>query len=97
MTTQNLVQEGEVDRWEQSAYALLAGKGLWSGSLSTVRAYSGIFYQFFGSLGKPPEQVTAAEDFSYLVCSQRTRFGPLIPIPPEASPAGLNLSRSALR
>ncbi len=33
--------------------------------MRTVRAYSGMLYRFFGTLGKPPDQVTATEIFGY--------------------------------
>jgi hypothetical protein len=46
-------------------YAFLAEKERRSGSMRTVRAYSGMLYHFFGTLGKPPDQVTATEIFSY--------------------------------
>ncbi len=65
MTTQNLVQGGDTGRWEQAIYAFLAEKERRSGSMRTVRAYSGMLYRFFGTLGKPPDQVTATEVFGY--------------------------------
>ncbi len=65
MTTQNLVQGGDTGRWEQAIYAFLAEKERRSGSMRTVRAYSGMLYRFFGTLGKPPDQVTATEIFGY--------------------------------
>ncbi len=65
MTTQNLVQGGDAGRWEQAIYAFLAEKERRSGSMRTVRAYSGMLYRFFGTLGKSPDQVTATEIFGY--------------------------------
>ncbi len=65
MTTQTLVQGGEAGRWEQAIYAFLAEKERRSGSMRTVRAYSGMLYRFFDTLGKPPDQVTATEVFGY--------------------------------
>ena len=65
MTTQNLVQGGEAGHWEQAIYAFLAEKERRSGSMRTVRAYSGMLYRFFGTLGKSPDQVTATEIFGY--------------------------------
>jgi site-specific recombinase XerD len=65
MTSQTLVQSGEPDRWDQAIYAFLAEKERRSGSMRTVRAYSGMLYRFFGTLGKPPDQVTATEVFGY--------------------------------
>ena len=65
MTTQNLVLGGDVGDWDQAIYAFLAEKERRSGSMRTVRAYSGMLYRFFGTLGKPPDQVTAPEIFGY--------------------------------
>jgi site-specific recombinase XerD len=65
MTKQTLVPGGDAGRWDQSIYAFLAEKERRSGSLRTVRAYSGMLYRFFGTLGKPPDQVTATEVFGY--------------------------------
>jgi len=65
MTTQPLVQGGDADRWDRSIYAFLAEKERHSGSMRTVRAYSGMLYRFFGTLGKPPDEVTATEVFSF--------------------------------
>ena len=65
MTTQNLVPGGDAGRWDQAIYAFLAEKERRSGSMRTVRAYSGMLYRFFGTLGKPPDQVTATEVFGY--------------------------------
>jgi len=62
MTTQNLVQGGEAGHWDQAISAFLAEKERRSGSMRTVRAYSGMLYRFFGNLGKPPDRVTAAGD-----------------------------------
>ena len=65
MTTQNLVHGSGASRWDQAIYAFLAEKERRSGSMRTVRAYSGMLYRFFGNLGKPPDQVNATEIFSY--------------------------------
>ena len=65
MTTQNLVDGGDAGRWDQAIYAFLAEKERRSGSMRTVRAYSGMLYRFFSTLGKPPDQVTATEIFGY--------------------------------
>ena len=65
MTTQNLVHGDVADRWGQAMYAFLAEKERRSGSMRTVRAYSGMLYRFFGTLGKSPDQVTATEVFGY--------------------------------
>ena len=60
MTTQTLVQGGDPGRWDQAIYAFLAEKERRSGSMRTVRAYSGMLYRFFGALGKSPDEVTAS-------------------------------------
>ena len=65
MTTQNLVHGSGASRWDQAIYAFLAEKERRSGSMRTVRAYSGMLYRFFGNLGKPPDQVTSPEVFGY--------------------------------
>ena len=65
MTTQTLVQGSDAGRWDQAIYAFLAEKERRSGSMRTVRAYSGMLYRFFGNVGKPPDQVNATEIFSY--------------------------------
>ena len=55
MATQTLVPGGDAGRWDQAIYAFLAEKERRSGSMPTVRAYSGMLYRFFGTLGKPPD------------------------------------------
>ena len=65
VTTQILVQGDDAGRWDQAIYAFLAEKERRSGSLRTVRAYSGMLYRFLVTLGKPPDQVTATEVFGY--------------------------------
>ena len=59
------MQGGGASRWEQAIYAFLAEKERRSGSMRTVRAYSGMLYRFFVTLGNPPDQVTATEIFGY--------------------------------
>ena len=65
MTTQNLVHGSDAGRWEQAIYAFSAEKERRSGSMRTVRAYSGMLYRFFGNVGKQPDQVTSPEVFGY--------------------------------
>jgi site-specific recombinase XerD len=65
MTTQTLVQGSDAGQWDQAIYAFLAEKERRSGSMRTVRAYSGMLYRFFDTLGKTPDQVTATEVFGY--------------------------------
>ena len=62
---QNLVQGGDPGRWEHAIYAFLAEKERRSGSIRTVQGYSRMLYRFFGTLGKPPDQVSATEVFGY--------------------------------
>ena len=54
MTTQTLVHVSDPGRWEQAIYAFLAEKERRSGSMRTVRAYSGMLYRFF-ELGARPQ------------------------------------------
>ena len=63
--TQTLVRGGDAGRWKQAIYAFLAEKERRSGSMRTVRAYSGMLYRFFGNVGKEPDQVTSPEVFGY--------------------------------
>ena len=65
MTTQNLVHGADAGHWDRAIYAVLAEKERRSGLMRTVRAYSGMLYRFFGTLGKPPDEVTATEIFGY--------------------------------
>ena len=66
MTTHILASDANSSAgWDQTIYAFLAEKERRSGSMRTVRAYSGMLYRFFGPLGKSPDQVAAAEIFGY--------------------------------
>ncbi len=65
MTTHYLVSDTEATGWEQTIYAFLAEKERRSGSMRTVQAYSRMVFQFFGTLGKTPEEVTSPDVFSY--------------------------------
>ena len=51
--------------WERAFYAFLAEKERRSGSRRTVDAYSRTLQRFFGTLGKPPDQVTSQEVFVF--------------------------------
>jgi len=64
MTTP-LARDPNTVGWEQTIHAFLAEKERRSGSRRTVKSYSRMLYQFFGSLGKPPGQITAPEVFGY--------------------------------
>ena len=65
MTNHYLVSDTSATGWEQSLYAFLAEKERRSGSKRTVETYSRMLYQFFGTLGKTPDQVAATEVFGY--------------------------------
>ena len=65
MTTQTLAHGGESSQWEQTIYAFLAEKERRSGSMRTVQAYSRMLFQFFGALGKTPDEVASPDVFSY--------------------------------
>ena len=49
--------------WERAMYAFLVEKERRSGSRRTVEGYSRMLQDFFGRVGKPPDQVTAQEAF----------------------------------
>lgn len=51
--------------WERALYSFLAEKERRSGSKRTVQSYSRMLQDFFGRLGKPPDQVTSQEVFAY--------------------------------
>ncbi|MCH7981141.1 MAG: thioredoxin fold domain-containing protein, partial [Proteobacteria bacterium] len=51
--------------WERAFYAFLAEKERRSGSKRTVDAYSRTLQRFFGTLGKPPDQVTSQNVFAF--------------------------------
>jgi len=51
--------------WERAFYAFLAEKERRSGSRRTVEAYSHTLQRFFGTLGKPPDEVTSPDVFVF--------------------------------
>ena len=51
--------------WERALYAFLAEKQRRSGSERTTQAYSRMLQAFFGTLGRPPDEVTAQEVFAW--------------------------------
>ena len=51
--------------WERAFYAFLAEKERRSGSMRTVDAYSRTLQRFFGTLGKPPDQVSSQNVFAF--------------------------------
>ena len=55
----------DIANWERALYAFLAEKERRSGSRRTVEGYSRMLQHFFGTLGKPPDQVTSQEVFTF--------------------------------
>jgi integrase/recombinase XerC len=55
----------DIASWERALYAFLAEKERRSGSRRTVEGYSRMLQHFFGTLGKPPDQVTSQEVFVF--------------------------------
>jgi site-specific recombinase XerD len=51
--------------WERALYAFLAEKERRSGSKRTVQSYSRMLQEFFGQLGRTPDQVTSQDVFAY--------------------------------
>ncbi len=51
--------------WERALYAFLAEKERRSGSQRTVEAYSRMLQEFFGRLGKAPDEVTSQDVFLF--------------------------------
>ena len=51
--------------WQQAFYAFLAEKERRSGSHRTVESYSRMLQHFFGSMGKPPNEITSQEVFGF--------------------------------
>src|SRR3990172_10616978 len=51
--------------WERALYAFLAEKQRRSGSMRTVQSYSRMLQDFFGRLGRPPDQRTSQDVFTY--------------------------------
>jgi integrase/recombinase XerC len=51
--------------WEKALYAFLVEKQRRSGSRRTVEGYSRMLQDFFGRLGKPPDQVTGPDVFAW--------------------------------
>jgi site-specific recombinase XerD len=57
--------DNTAEGWERALYAFLAEKERRSGSRRTVEGYSRMLQHFFGSAGKPPDQVTGPEVFAW--------------------------------
>ncbi len=66
MTTRTLSQFNDTaEGWARSMYAFLAEKQRRSGSMRTVEGYSRMLQDFFGRLGKQPNEVTAPDVFAW--------------------------------
>ena len=59
------LDESSASDWGRTLYAFLAEKEKRSGSRRTVQSYSRMLQDFFGRLGKPPDQVTSQDVFAY--------------------------------
>jgi site-specific recombinase XerD len=55
----------EASQWDQAFYAFLAEKERRSGSLRTVQSYSRMLDHFWSGIGKPPNQVSPPDVFSW--------------------------------
>src|SRR4030042_1924706 len=51
--------------WQHALYVFLAEKERRTGSRRTVESYSRMLQQFFGPLGKTPDQVASQDVFAY--------------------------------
>jgi site-specific recombinase XerD len=65
MITELLPFTDTADRWQRALYAFLAEKEQRSGSRRTVEGYSRMLQDFFGRIGKQPDQVTSQDVFVY--------------------------------
>ena len=57
------LDESTAAGWERNAF--LAEKERRSGSLRTVQSYSYMLHDFFGRVGKPPDEITSQEAFAW--------------------------------
>jgi integrase/recombinase XerC len=64
-TTHLLAAPSDPSAWQNAMYAFLAEKHRRSGSERTVTAYSRMLQQFFGKLGKTPDEVTSPEVLAF--------------------------------
>jgi hypothetical protein len=55
----------ETSQWDQASYAFLAEKERRSGSVRTAESYSRMLVHFWRSIGKPPDQITPPDVFSW--------------------------------
>ncbi|MDO8472394.1 MAG: hypothetical protein Q7T05_01105 [Dehalococcoidia bacterium] len=60
-----LAQFTNANDWEQALYAFLAEKHRRSESRRTVETYSRMLQDFFGRIGKQPNEVNSREIFAF--------------------------------
>ena len=65
MTDDVVLFDERTPGWQQAFYAFLAEKERRSGSHRTVESYSRMLQHFFGSMGKPPNEITSQDAFGY--------------------------------
>ena len=65
MTDDIVLFDERTPGWQQAFYAFLAEKERRSGSRRTVESYSRMLQHFFGSIGKPPNEITSQEVFGF--------------------------------
>ena len=63
MNTQVTYFDDTAEGWERSLMAFLAEKQKRSGSRRTTESYSRMLQDFFGRLGKPPDEVRGQDVF----------------------------------
>lgn len=64
-TFQPVASDDSASTWDRALYAFLAEKERRSGSRRTVESYSRMLQDFFGRLGKSPDQVTSTDVSAY--------------------------------
>ncbi len=64
MTTTIATFSNDTSGWNSTLYAFLAEKQRRSGSMRTVESYSRMLFDFFGRLGKTPDEVAASDIFA---------------------------------
>ena len=65
MSNQLIFYSDTAEGWERSLMAFLGEKQRRSGSQRTPESYSRMLQHFFGTLGKPPDQVKSQEVFAW--------------------------------
>ena len=59
------LDESAAAGWERTLYAFLAEKERRSGSKRTVQSYSRMLHDFFGRIGKTPNEVSSQDVFTW--------------------------------